>query len=55
MKEILKLNIWIIILALGCWTFISYIAIEREGCVEADFSRQIFKAGVCKNKNNQTS
>ena len=47
MKDLFKLNIWIIILALCSWTFIAYVAINTKGCVEIDFNRQILRAGIC--------
>ena len=48
MNEFLKLNRWLAVLTLVSWTFLSFWAMETQGCVEVDLSRQSYKAGVCK-------
>lgn len=55
MKEILQLNNRFLIvtlavlavLGLSSATFLSYSAMEKERCIEVDFNRKAFKAGVC--------
>ena len=55
MKEILQLNNRFLIVTLAILTifglssatFLSYSAMEKERCIEVDFDRKAFKAGVC--------
>ena len=55
MKEILRLNNRFLIVTLAVLTvfglssatFLSYSAMERERCIEVDFHRKAFKAGIC--------